>query len=70
MPKSVQAKAKSDLHEIYQAESREKAEQAMDRFIAQYGAKYDRAKECLVKDRAELLAFYDFPAEHSHDRSQ
>jgi len=24
----------------------------------------------LVKDRDELLAFYDFPAEHSHDRSQ
>ena len=26
--------------------------------------KYDRAVECLTKDRVDLLAFYDFPAEH------
>ena len=26
--------------------------------------KYDRAVTCLTKDRADLLAFYDFPAEH------
>ena len=26
--------------------------------------KYDRAVKCLTKDRADLLAFYDFPAEH------
>lgn len=70
MPKSVQVKTKSDLHEIYRAESRENAEKAMDRFIAKYGAKYHRAKECLIKDQAELLAFYDFPAEHwKHLRS-
>ena len=29
-----------------------------------YGAKYDKAVECLTKDRDALLAFYDFPAEH------
>jgi transposase-like protein len=29
-----------------------------------YGTKWPRAAECLAKDRAELLAFYDFPAEH------
>ena len=29
-----------------------------------YGAKYDKAVACLVKDRETLLAFYDFPAEH------
>ena len=28
------------------------------------GVKYDKAVECLVKDRDALLAFYDFPAEH------
>jgi putative transposase len=48
MPKSVQSKAKSDLHEIYRSGCREDAEKAMDRFIAKYGAKYDRAKECLA----------------------
>jgi transposase-like protein len=70
MPKSLQSKAKSDLHDIYLAESRENAEKALDRFIEKFGAKYDRAKQCLIKDRAELLAFYDFPAEHwKHLRS-
>jgi transposase-like protein len=27
-------------------------------------SKYDKAVECLAKDRDALLAFYDFPAEH------
>ena len=26
--------------------------------------KYERAVDCLTKDRDALLAFYDFPAEH------
>ena len=64
MPKSVQAKAKTDLHEIYKSPRREEAEKAVDRFISKYGAKYDRATKCLTKDRQQLLAFYDFPAEH------
>jgi putative transposase len=29
-----------------------------------HSLKYDRAAECLIKDREALLAFYDFPAEH------
>lgn len=32
--------------------------------MTSYGAKYPKATECLAKDRAALLAFYDFPAEH------
>ncbi len=63
LPSSAQGKAKKDLHAIYQAEDRESAEQALDRFIAKYGTEHDKAAECLVKDRAALLAFYDFPAE-------
>jgi putative transposase len=70
LPKSVHGKAKKDLHAIYEAESRADAEAAFDRFTGKYGAKYDRAVTCLVKDRAVLLAFYDFPAEHwKHIRS-
>ncbi len=46
------------------AESRAKAEQAFDRFLTTYEAKYAKAAECLVKDRQSLLTFYDFPAEH------
>lgn len=64
MPKSVQPKAKADIHEIWQAETREKGNKAFDHFLEKYGAKYPDACECLKKDREALLTFYDFPAEH------
>ena len=64
LPKSSQPKAKQALHEIWMAETREKAEEAFDSFLETYGAKYPKATNCLLKDREELLAFYDFPAEH------
>ena len=64
MPKSVQPRAKNALHEIWQAETRSAAHAAFDAFVQTYGAKYPKAVACLEKDRDELLAFYDFPAEH------
>ena len=64
LPKSVQAKAKVDLHNIWMAETRKDANSAFDHFVGKYGAKYERAVDCLVKDRDALLAFYDFPAKH------
>jgi putative transposase len=64
LPPSLQGKAKQDLHAIYEAENRDAAERAFDRFIAKYGAKYDKAVARLTKDRELLLTFYDFPAEH------
>jgi transposase-like protein len=64
LPKSVQPKAKGDLHEIWQAETRENARKAFDHFLEKYVAKYEKACECLKKDCAALLTFYDFPAEH------
>jgi transposase-like protein len=64
LPKSQQAQAKSALHEIYLAATKDEANKAFDRFIKTYEAKYPKAVECLVKDREALLAFYDFPAEH------
>ncbi len=64
MPKSIQAKAKSMLHDIWMAETRKDAERAFDLFVEVFEAKYEAAVKCLVKDRAALLAFYDFPAEH------
>jgi transposase-like protein len=64
LPKSLQEKAKADLHEIWMAATREAAEKAFDTFLEQYGAKYPQACECLKKDRDVLLTFYDFPAEH------
>ena len=64
MPKSIQTKARQDLREIWMAQSRADAEKAMDKFVAKYGTKYDKAADCLIKDREALLAFYDYPAEH------
>ena len=46
------------------AETKKEALAAFDVFVEAWGVKYDKAVECLVKDRDALLAFYDFPAEH------
>jgi putative transposase len=69
-PKSLQSQAKSDIHEIYQAPTKELALNAFDRFIKVYEAKYPKAVACLLKTKDQTLAFYDFPAEHwRHIRS-
>jgi len=64
MPKALHEKAKSDLQDIWMAETKKEANTAFDLFVETYGVKYENAVAKLVKDRAELLAFYDFPAEH------
>jgi transposase-like protein len=64
LPKSTQAKAKQALHDIWQAETNVAAEKAFDLFVKTYEPKYPKAALCLQNDRAELLAFYDFPAQH------
>src|SRR6056297_2669443 len=63
-PKSMQPAVKTDLCEIWQAETRAAAETAMTTFAEKYGAKYEKAVTCRTKDRDTLLAFYDFPADH------
>jgi putative transposase len=64
LPKSMQAKAKGSLHEIWQASTKADAEKAFDLFIKTYEPKYPKAALNLHKDRDELLAFYDYPAAH------
>ena len=64
LPKSMQAKAKKKLHQIWMAPERNEAEKHFDDFIEIYGTKYPKATECLQKDREVLLTFYDFPAGH------
>jgi len=64
LPKSIQAKAKAKLHQIWMAPDKDEAEKHFDDFIEIYNAKYPKAAECLKKDRDVLLTFYDFPAEH------
>ncbi len=64
IPKSIQAKAKGHLHDIWLAETKAEANAAFDFFVETYGVKYEKAVAKLVKDRASLLTFHDFPAEH------
>ena len=64
LPKHKQPTVKSDLQDIWMAETREEANKAFDLCVAKYEAKYPKATACLSKDRDELLTFYDFPAEH------
>ena len=64
LPKSVQPKIKAALQDIWMAETRSDAYKTFDNALVRFGAKYTRAMDCLKKDKEELLAFYDFPAEH------
>ena len=64
LPKSQHSKAKRALQEIWMAETKKDALAAFDAFVETWGIKYEKAVECLTKDRNALLAFYDFPAEH------
>jgi len=46
------------------AETRKAARQAIARFDADYGVKVPKAVASLRRDEAELIAFFEFPAEH------
>jgi len=64
LPKRVQPQAKRMLHKIVEAPTRKDASRAIDDFVAEFEAKWPKAAGKLTKDRDQLLAFYDFPAEH------
>jgi putative transposase len=64
LPKSLHSKAKRALQEIWMAETKKDAVVAFEAFAETYEVKYEKAVDCLTKDRDVLLAFYDFPAEH------
>jgi transposase-like protein len=60
----AQPGAKKALQEIYNAEDRAHAAKAVKDFAKTYGAKWPKAVKKITDDEDELLAFYDFPAEH------
>ena len=64
MPRNLHTRAKRALQEIWMAETKKDAVTALEAFVETYQVKYERAADCLTKDRDALLAFYDFPAEH------
>ena len=64
LPKSAQPAARAALAEIRDAEDKEHAEKAIKSFEKDYGAKWPKAVEKVTSDQAQLLAFFDLPAEH------
>jgi len=64
LPKRLQPRAKTLLHEMAEAPTRGDARAARERFRSEFDAKYPKAVAKLDKDWTALTAFYDFPAEH------
>ncbi|MFM9700150.1 IS256 family transposase [Streptomyces europaeiscabiei] len=64
LPKSAQPAAKKALQDIYNAEDRDHAARAVEAFAKQYSPKFPKAVKKITDDEDELLAFYEFPAEH------
>jgi len=64
LPKSVQPKAKSMLHEAMNAPTRAECNKAIDDLVEAYEAKYPKATKSLVDGRDKLVTHFDFPAEH------
>lgn len=64
LPKSAHPGAKKHLAEIWNAEDKTHALAAVKAFEAAYGAKHPKAVAKVTDDLDELLAFYDYPAEH------
>jgi putative transposase len=63
-PKRLQPRAKKHLHEIFQAETKEVAEEQVERFQHEYRDRYPKAVASLMRDEEKLLTYYDFPAAH------
>ncbi len=64
LPKSAHPGAKKALAEIWGAEDKTHARDAVKAFEALYGAKFPKAVAKITDDVEELLAFYDYPVEH------
>jgi putative transposase len=64
LPKSAHPGAKKALAEIWNAEDKRHALDAVKAFEAAYSAKFGKATAKITDDVDQLLAFYDYPAEH------
>ena len=56
--------AKKAIAEIWGAEDKTHARAAVKAFAETYGAKFPKAVAKITEDLDQLLAFYDYPAEH------
>jgi putative transposase len=64
LPKRLHPQDRRSLNEMMYADSRASFERELARFVAEYQAKYPKAVEALVQDKAEISTFFDFPADH------
>jgi transposase-like protein len=64
LPRSAHPGAKKALAEIWGAEDKQHALAAVGTFEALYGTKFPKAVAKITEDVDDLLAFYDYPAEH------
>jgi transposase-like protein len=64
LPKSAHPGAKKALAQIWNAEDKRHALNAVKVFEAAYGAKHPKAVAKITDDVDQLPAFYEFPAEH------
>ena len=62
LPKSAHPGAKKALAEIWNAEDKRHALDAVTAFEAAYGAKFPKAVAKITNDIEQLLTFYDYPA--------
>ena len=64
LPKKVQPKAKSALHDMMNAENEKDAKKVFENFQEDFHQKYPKAVKCLVDDWEKMVVFFSFPAEH------
>jgi transposase-like protein len=64
MPKSAHPGAKKALAEIWNAEDKGHSRAAVKAFAAPTGRSSPRAAAKITEDEEDLLAFYNYPAEH------
>lgn len=64
LPKRIQPRAKSHLHEIMRAPDCATAMEEMTLFQNEYQDKYPKATTCLLKDKDSLFTFMNYPAAH------
>ncbi len=64
MPKRLQPRAKTLLHQMMEAPTERDARLVRETFRIEFAAKYPKALSKLDRDWKHLTAFYAFPAEH------
>ena len=55
LPKRLQPRAKKHLHEIFQAETKEVAQEQVEAFQREYGDRYPKAVASLLRDEETLF---------------